>query len=99
MRPIAGFWKKARSVGRGLPFIRHAVAMYYAFTDKDTPLWAKVTIVGALVYFISPADALPDWIPGLGFADDAAAIATALTTVRAWVSPTHYALADRWLQA
>lgn len=31
-----------------------------------------VSVVAALLYFLSPLDALPDWIPGLGFIDDLA---------------------------
>ena len=39
-------------------------------------------IVGAVVYFLMPADFVPDVIIGLGFADDAAVIAVVLNAVR-----------------
>lgn len=35
---------------------------------------ALVSVVAALLYFLSPLDALPDWIPGLGFIDDLAVL-------------------------
>ena len=41
-----------------------------------------VLLVGAVVYFLMPADLVPDFILGLGFADDAAVIAWVVGTVR-----------------
>ncbi|MPN58554.1 hypothetical protein SDC9_206260 [bioreactor metagenome] len=41
---------------------------------------AKLTILGALGYFISPIDFFPDMLPG-GYADDIAIIIGALLTV------------------
>jgi uncharacterized membrane protein YkvA (DUF1232 family) len=42
-----------------------------------------VLIVGALLYFVSPIDAIIDAIPVLGFLDDAAVLAWVLGQVRA----------------
>ncbi len=39
-------------------------------------------IVGAVVYFLMPADLVPDFIFGLGFVDDVAVIARVLAAVR-----------------
>ena len=39
-------------------------------------------IVGAGVYFLMPADLVPDIVAGLGFADDAAVIAYVVSAVR-----------------
>lgn len=36
---------------------------------------ALVAVVAGLLYFLSPLDAIPDWIPGLGFIDDLAVLA------------------------
>ncbi len=33
-----------------------------------------VAAVAGLLYFLSPMDAIPDWIPGLGFLDDLAVL-------------------------
>ncbi len=35
---------------------------------------ALVAAVAGLLYFLSPMDAIPDWIPGLGFVDDLAVL-------------------------
>jgi uncharacterized membrane protein YkvA (DUF1232 family) len=44
-----------------------------------------VLLVGALVYFLMPIDAIPDFIPGIGFLDDAGVIAMALAAVKSEV--------------
>lgn len=41
-----------------------------------------VAVVAALLYFLTPLDALPDWLPGLGLVDDLAVLAWVLRTWR-----------------
>lgn len=43
---------------------------------------ALVAVVAALLYFLAPLDALPDWLPGLGLVDDLAVLAWVLSTWR-----------------
>lgn len=38
--------------------------------SPDVPIRLKITIVGALLYLILPADVIPDTIPGVGLIDD-----------------------------
>lgn len=52
---------------------------------------ALVSIVAGLLYFVSPLDAIPDWLLGVGFLDDIAVLAWVMKTVddelaafRAW---------------
>jgi len=40
-------------------------------------------IVAAILYFVSPFDVIPDWVPVLGHIDDAFVITLALKSVRA----------------
>ena len=40
-------------------------------------------IIAAILYFVSPFDVIPDWVPVLGHIDDAFVIALALKSVRA----------------
>lgn len=42
--------------------------------DK-VPARMVVSLVGALIYFISPLDVIPDWVPMAGLVDDAAILA------------------------
>ena len=42
---------------------------------------ALVTIVAGLLYFVSPIDAIPDWILGVGFLDDIAVLGWVMKTV------------------
>jgi uncharacterized membrane protein YkvA (DUF1232 family) len=45
--------------------------------------WRSLTlIIAAILYFVSPLDAIPDVIPVLGFADDAFIIAFVMRHVR-----------------
>ena len=42
--------------------------------DK-VPTRMVVSLIGAILYFLSPLDIIPDWIPMAGFIDDAAILA------------------------
>lgn len=48
--------------------------------DKSFPLsWpARSIILGALVYFLLPTDAMPDVIPVVGFVDDGVVISAVI---------------------
>ncbi|RME35571.1 MAG: DUF1232 domain-containing protein [Gammaproteobacteria bacterium] len=84
-----GFWRKlqrgARSAGRELLGI--ALELYYVLQSPGTPVWARTAILGALGYFISIFDAVPDFIPGAGYADDLSVLAAALAAVTRFVTP------------
>jgi len=63
--------------------------LYYCFQDPATPAKARAIIIGALGYFILPLDAIPDFVPVIGFADDLAALAAALGAILAYLKPEH----------
>jgi uncharacterized membrane protein YkvA (DUF1232 family) len=75
-----GFLRKIFSVGKKLGrfFIYRASLLYYVVLSKDTPLWIKTTLMGALGYFISPIDAIPDLTPLIGYTDDFLIISAAV---------------------
>ncbi|WP_373026562.1 YkvA family protein [Sulfurimonas sp.] len=45
---------------------------------KEVPWNVIASISGAVVYFVSPIDVIPDFIPGFGYLDDALVIKLAL---------------------
>ena len=63
------FWRKTRRVAASLPFAEDLLAAYYCAFDRGTPLAVKTSLVGALAYFVLPADVIPDVLPILGFAE------------------------------
>jgi len=90
-----GFWTKLRRFAAGLPFAEDLLAAYYCAFDRDTPFAVKAALLGALAYFVLPFDAIPDIMPLLGFADDAAILATALRMVANHIRPAHRDAAKR----
>lgn len=93
------FWKKVAKCAScaGLITIEKALVLYYCLQDPDTPAWAKAVIVGALGYFILPMDLIPDFTPGVGYADDLGALAGAAGTVFVHIKPEHEAQAKEKL--
>lgn len=87
----SAFWDKVRKYAKeaGETVLEPALKMYYALQDKDTPAWAKTTIVGALGYFISPIDAIPDFLPVVGYTDDLTVLAGALAVVMTHIKDEH----------
>lgn len=99
----SAFWDKvkgfANKVGRGT--LTKALELYNVATDPATPVWAKAVALGSLGYFILPLDAVPDFIPVAGWADDAAALAAAATVLIKNITPAIKAKASeqvtKWL--
>jgi uncharacterized membrane protein YkvA (DUF1232 family) len=92
-----GFWQKARKTMGRVPFSEDAVAAFYCATDSATPLPIRATLFGALAYFVLPIDAIPDFMLGLGFTDDAAIIVAALTAAKVHITDAHREKARAWL--
>jgi uncharacterized membrane protein YkvA (DUF1232 family) len=55
---------------------------YHRGEYRDVPSQNLLTIVSAIIYFVSPFDVIPDWIPFFGHIDDAFVIGLALKSVR-----------------
>jgi uncharacterized membrane protein YkvA (DUF1232 family) len=83
------FWRKTRRVAASIPFAEDLFAAYYCAFDHSTPLPVKTALIGALAYFLLPADVIPDVLPVLGFTDDAAILATTVNLVTSHIRPEH----------
>jgi len=71
-------------VGGMLSEIPILIALVKAYIEKrylDIPIGAIIAVVGALIYFLSPIDLMPDFLPAIGLVDDAAVVALALKLV------------------
>ncbi|OJT25064.1 hypothetical protein BO221_11835 [Archangium sp. Cb G35] len=45
--------------------------------DPRVPLWRRLAGLFAVIYFVSPVDALPDFLPLLGWLDDVGVLSAA----------------------
>lgn len=86
-----------RRLARSLPFAEDVLAAYVCVRDPATSRRVKLTLLAALAYLVMPIDGIPDFLPLLGFGDDAAVIATAIATVRGAITPEHRAEARTML--
>ena len=71
-------------------------AHYCAF-DRQTPLYVKAILAGAVVYFVAPDRFIPKYVSLIGFADDAAVLAAAFKAVSSHIKPEHREAARRAL--
>ncbi len=81
------FWKKISEVAvkAGRNVISMALTLYYGLDSAS--MKDKMLIIGALGYFILPADAIPDFIPVAGYADDLAALTAIFNIVKGSLTP------------
>ena len=85
------FWEKIQDAlwAAGKEVTEKAFVLYYVGIDPKTPNWAKTVIGSALGYFILPIDAIPDFTPVVGFADDLGVIVAAIASIGACINKTH----------
>lgn len=69
--------KKKSTLGEAWDKLQLLIDLVRAYSKGEYRSVSKstmITVIGALIYFISPVDAVPDFIVGLGLFDDAAVI-------------------------
>ena len=83
-----GFLRKLRrfALRLGRPVVEQLYALYFLFQSPAVPKRAKLIIVGALVYFVSPIDSIPDILLPFGFTDDIAVLTLAYTQLKAYLT-------------
>ncbi len=84
-----GFWKKLLKKAGRVPFAEELATAYFCVADPTTPARVRGILLGALAYFVVPIDAIPDFVAGIGFTDDAAVIAGALALVSRHIRAEH----------
>ncbi|MEO1103883.1 MAG: YkvA family protein [Devosia sp.] len=92
------FWPTLKKALGQIPFAHDVVAAYYCAMDPDVPMRVRMTLLGALAYFVAPIDAIPDVLLGIGFGDDATVLAAAIAMVAAHINEKHRAKARAALQ-
>lgn len=83
------FWAKFKAALTYIPWADTLLAAYFCATDRNTPLWPKTILLGAIGYFILPLDAIPDLFGALGYGDDLAVLLAAVKAVQSHITPEH----------
>ncbi len=74
----ANIWATVEKIGKKISFARDIRALWRYMNDGSISWYRKSIVVAALIYFISPIDAIPDMIPLVGYLDDLGVIAATL---------------------
>lgn len=67
--------KKVKSNKGKLNFLKHIFALKGYILDKKVKWYKKSIVIAAIIYFITPIDAIPDLSPFVGYLDDIGVIA------------------------
>lgn len=82
----------------GQKMVYTVLLLFNAFKHDNTPSWAKNIIIGALGYFISPIDAIPDLSPFLGYTDDFGIMSFGLVTIACYINEEIRAKSEKQLR-
>lgn len=80
-----------------LPFALDIVKLFLLVRDRKAKWQDLAPAVIALIYFVSPMDAVPDVLPGVGFVDDATLIGTVVLSLGARLG-VYEPQAREWLE-
>jgi uncharacterized membrane protein YkvA (DUF1232 family) len=70
-------------VWRYLTALIRLTRAYFSKQYTDVPWQTIVLAIAALIYFVSPIDLIPDFIPVVGFVDDVAVISFVVASIKA----------------
>lgn len=71
-------WTKLERVGKKISFAKDIMALVRYLRDPMVSWHRKAIVAAALIYFISPIDAVPDITPLIGYLDDLGVITALL---------------------
>lgn len=89
------FWHKILREAASLPFLEELLTAHYCAFDRQTPLYVKAVLVGAIAYFVVPDQFIPKYFSLIELADDAAVLAAAFKAVSSHIKPEHRQAAQR----
>ena len=89
------FWRKIKREVASVPFLEDVLTAHYCAFDRNTPVHVKAVLVGAIVYFVVPDDLVPDYLPIIGYADDAAVLGMAIKMMSSHIKQEHRDAARR----
>jgi len=71
-------WYKLEKFGKKISFAKDIMALFRYMQDNFVSWHRKAIVIAALIYFISPIDAIPDVAPLFGYLDDLGVITALL---------------------
>jgi uncharacterized membrane protein YkvA (DUF1232 family) len=81
--------RKAEALRSRLPgMVRHVhigfslVRDYFRGDYRKLPWWSIASVAAALGYFVTPTDLMPDFLPFIGYVDDAAVLAAVMQSIK-----------------
>lgn len=82
------FWLKLEKNARGIgiKIVYSALLLFYSFRRRETPIWARSIILGALGYLLTPIDLIPDLTPVFGYTDDMSILALGIAGIAAYIN-------------
>ena len=86
--------KALRAIWSDVKLLVSMIRDYVSGAYREVPFGTIAAVAAAILYLVSPFDAIPDFIPVIGYIDDAAVIALCLRMAhndieeyRAWKQP------------
>lgn len=73
--------KNLSNVGEGFNLLVRLVKAWESGKYRRIPQKSLVAIVAAILYLVNPLDVIPDFLPGIGYLDDAAVLTWVLKMI------------------
>lgn len=86
-RRSAAVWRKIVRTGSRLPFVEDLIALYRFMGAREVPWTKKALAAAGLLYFLAPMDAVVDYLPIVGYLDDAGVIAMVIAYLQSELKP------------
>lgn len=77
-------FKSHGPLGRFIKDVKLMISLvkdYFNGSYRELPWWTVAAVVAALLYVLNPVDIIPDFIPVIGYLDDAAVVGVCLLAI------------------